>query len=280
MPELPEVETICQSLQGIIGKKIVNVIKNRNDLRFILPNFKKIEGDCHVKAVSRQAKVIRIFFSNEQILLIGLGMTGRLILQKKNSEMNENSHEVKYSKHNHVIFEFDDGDRLIYNDIRRFGFMEICHRNVLNESKSLAKIGIEPLSQEFTGAWLFAKCQKSSKPIKNFLMTNEIIVGVGNIYASESLFESHILPTRIAKTLSQKECERLAVAIKNVLQCAIASGGSSLKDYANADGQTGYFQHSFKVYGRDGEKCNSCGDVLQKIKQLGRSSFFCKFCQK
>ncbi len=277
MPELPEVETICQSLsKKIIGKKISKVIQNRHDLRINLPTSLKDLVNFEISSVKRRAKFILISFKNHpETLVIGLGMTGRMLFNATGVDLDMNSHEVKYAKHNHVIFEFSDQSRLIYNDIRRFGFMLIAEN--IENFEMIKNLGPEPLSEDFNSLYFSEFVKKRQTPIKNLLMSNDFVVGIGNIYASESLFNAQILPYRPASSLSKEEIMRLITAICDVLKCAIEAGGSSLKDYVNAEGQSGYFQHKFKVYGKN--KCSECESEIKKIKQAGRSSFFCPNCQ-
>jgi len=270
MPELPEVETIRRGLAPrLIGRRIVRVALNRPDLRFAFgPGFTAGLTGQKILGVDRRAKYLLIALENGAVLLSHLGMTGRY------------SFDSETAPHDHVSFHLDDGGRLVYNDPRRFGFMELIAPGALPHNRFLAGLGIEPLGNELSGAYLAEKFAGRKTPLKSALLDQRIIAGLGNIYVCEALFRAGLSPRRLAGTLRGARAEKLALVIRNVLQDAIAAGGSTLRDYAAADGRPGYFQHGFDVYDRAGEPCKRCGKKIARIVQSGRSSFFCPACQR
>ncbi len=263
MPELPEVETICSCLKKVlINRKLISVQVDRNDLRIpISEDFSYLLSNLVILNVYRRAKYIVIKMNNGTFLVIHLGMTGKLLY---NHESN---------KHDHVTFHLEDGDRLVFNDIRRFGFT-FTTRNV---EKFFSHLGPEPLDVNYSGFDLFNSLKKHTTEIKNALINGKIIAGIGNIYASEALFEARISPFRKANSLSDIECEILVSAIKRVLKKAIVAGGTTLKDYRNPHSDAGYFQHKLQVYKQ--EKCNVCNNNIKRALQSGRRTFFCQICQ-
>jgi formamidopyrimidine-DNA glycosylase len=272
MPELPEVETISRGLQNLCGKKIKNVFRSPKRLRidstidlFKLKNSK-------IKKIHRRARYILIDFDNNHSLIIHLGMSGRLTISKSDGYV--------IKKHDHFICEFNNGNSLIFNDPRRFGFVDLIQSKNIKTHKMLAKLGLEPLSEEFDAKYLMQKLCGKKMNIKTTMMDNEIVVGVGNIYISESLFVSAISPLRIALSLKIGEVNKLVLAIKKTLENAIEHGGSSISDYVNSEGNRGNFQNNFKVYGQAGKKCLHCKTIITKIVLNGRSSLYCKNCQK
>jgi formamidopyrimidine-DNA glycosylase len=273
MPELPEIETICKGLKSkILNKVIVNALKlTKFNLRRAIPTDIELKlKNRKILAVERRAKYINIHLDDNLIILIHLGMSGKLLLKDKN---------YSYQKHDHFVMQLNDGEQLVYNDPRRFGLIELCDGDKLEECDLLSHLGAEPLSDEFTVS-KFAEVLKGKKqPIKLSIMDNYNIVGVGNIYASESLYLSKILPTRASASLNLNEVSLLHDKIIEVLNNAIKQGGSTLKDYASVSGEKGYFQNSFKVYGKEGKECIMCGCLIEKIKQAGRASFYCPKCQ-
>ena len=274
MPELPEVETICRGLaKTLIGHKFARVQTFRDNLRFPFPKdfCKSLEGH-KITAIERRAKYILINLDNGTTLIVHLGMSGRIVVH--------NNLRNKHDKHDHVIFQTDTGKEIVFNDPRRFGMMDIANSNETNIHKVIKDLGLEPLKNSFDGKALHELLKNRKVPVKLAIMNANLVVGVGNIYACESLFRSHILPARPASSLSLKECDTLASDIKIVLAEAIEAGGSTLKDYVAASGEAGYFQHNFKVYGREGQACVVCGHEIKRIVQGGRSTFFCSTCQK
>ena len=274
MPELPEVQTVVNGLEATItGERIASVTLYRKDLRFPFPpGFVKALEAHTIKAITRRAKYIVMQLSGGTSLLIHLGMTGKLLYLPESPE--------KTSKHDHVLFTFASGKALLYNDARRFGFMDLAETKSLSDHQRLHHLGVEPLDRAFTGKALRELLKGKKVAIKQALMNAETIVGVGNIYASEALFRAKIHPKREAGNLTARESTLLAQSIQAVLNDAIASGGSTLRDYVRSSGDVGYFQHHFNVYGRTGKPCVVCAAKIAKITQGGRSTFYCPECQK
>lgn len=270
MPELPEVETIVNGLKPqVVGKCIVSVSNSGKNLRYPLPDFDKLIGST-VTNIVRRAKYLLFHFENGQSLIWHLGMTGQFHVLPQNETS---------TKHEHVILILNDGLSLRYRDTRRFGYAGLCETYKLKEHVWIAKLGVEPLSDYFDGSYLQDKLKTKKLSIKQAIMDNHHVVGVGNIYASESLFRAQIHPTKPANTLSKRTCNQLVLNIREVLEEAIKAGGSTISDFVKADGKPGYFSHSFKVYGRDGEPCLICKKTIERIVQSGRASFFCPNCQ-
>ncbi|MEH0831550.1 bifunctional DNA-formamidopyrimidine glycosylase/DNA-(apurinic or apyrimidinic site) lyase [Anaplasma bovis] len=268
MPELPEVETIARFLaSNIIGKFVNGVVVRRRDLRTVLQDdFEDLLiGRC-ISGIERVAKYLILVLDNGMKVVFHLGMSGKLI-HTQNSEI---------TKHQHIIFLLDDGSRLIFDDVRRFGSVRICDGECYESL--LEKIGPDPLSSDFNAEYIMRTCSKMS--IKGFLMDAASVAGIGNIYASEILFRAEILPSRKVSTLSHTECARIVEATRYVLNLSISAGGSSIKDYKIPSGEKGRFQENFMVYGRGGKECYICGAEVSAEKQDGRSTFFCIKCQK
>ena len=281
MPELPEVETVMRGLSPVIlNGTIASVTLNCKDLRIPFNRgFKKdLEGQ-KVLSLFRRAKYILIELNNQKLLAIHLGMSGRVTMLSKQDK-------YEPQKHDHVIFEMKDGARIIYNDPRRFGMMFTFKTDQLETHKAFAHLGPEPLSNNFSGAYLKEKLKKKQTPIKQAILDQTNVVGVGNIYACEALYMSKISPTKKCSAISRAKYEELAVAIRDVLSKAIKAGGSTLKDFRHADGELGYFQHNFTVYDQVGEACPDCScDIsktggIKRIVQSGRSTFYCARQQK
>lgn len=279
MPELPEVETIVQGLrENILGKRIVSI--SRSEKKFRKPDLEvglSSVQDAVVRDVKRRAKYILIYLQSrvssleQMILVVHLGMSGKLLFQKKYNPQ----------KHDHMVLTLGGGECVVFNDPRRFGsIMFFTNEEALLESDVFKNLGFEPLDEEFTAEALGEILLHSRKNIKSVLMDGNKIVGVGNIYASEALFESQISPVRVAGSISVSERKRLHTAIIGVLKDAINSGGSTLRDYVRSDGDVGGFQHKFKVYGRKGMSCFMCNNVIGMVRIGGRSTFFCSKCQK
>lgn len=273
MPELPEVENLVRQLKSsILNHTILSSIALSPMLRREIPkDLSKNTTDTKIQDITRRAKYIIISLSNAYSLIIHLGMTGRINIK-------QGSYEPK--KHDHVIMHLSNNLTMVYNDPRRFGLIDLTKTNSLYEHKLFSHLGVEPLSENFHNAYLLAKLKDKKSAIKNAIMNNEIIVGVGNIYASEALFLAHIKPYRTASSITEAEGTLLVASIKKILQQAIDSGGSSIRDFVSIDNQKGGFQKLFKVYGRRASPCFDCGSIIEKITQAGRSSFFCPKCQK
>jgi formamidopyrimidine-DNA glycosylase len=272
MPELPEVETVRRALeQSVQGAIIGNVMLRRKDLRVPFPpGFAKALCGQRIASVRRRAKYLLLELENGQVWLAHLGMSGRFSVGAPAKE---------HDRHDHVVVQLQDGRELIYNDARRFGLMAICPRDALAQHPLLAGLGPEPLDDAFSPAYLEAALLRRSGPVKPALMDQALVVGVGNIYASEALFLAGIHPQASARDAAA-HAPALVRHIRHVLQAAIASGGSSLRDFFQLSGETGYFQHQFQVYGRQGKPCFSCKSAIETLRQAGRSSFFCPHCQK
>ena len=278
MPELPEVETVRRGLAPVMeGKRFKTVTLNRPDIRFPFPErFKERVEGARLERLSRRAKFLVGDLSTGETLHAHLGMTGRFTIQGTDtaSYVHENPLDPK---HDHLVFEMEDGTRVTFNDPRRFGFIEL---HAPGEPTRVDTLGPEPLSNAFSGPMLRTAIRKKKTKIKSALLDQRVVAGLGNIYVCEALFRTGVSPRRGSHRLKVAETEALAGHIKDVLQEAIEAGGSSLRDFANTDGDLGYFQHNFSVYGREGEPCPSCGAAVKRIVQAGRSSFFCGECQK
>jgi len=272
MPELPEVETIKRDLEKkIIGQKIVRVfiydrrvIRNRPSSSFI----KNLTGKTFHE-VSRRGKAIVFQLMDSGFLVVQLMMTGQLIYTKKNP---------RPSKATKITFQLSNHSYLNYNDQRLFGRLQFCR--TLKEIKFFQDLGLEPFSLSLSSQWLANQLIPRLTPIKNFLMNQKFIAGIGNIYASEILFAAGIHPRRAAKTLSKKETDSLYRKIKEILNEAIRLRGTSMRDYRDAGGQKGNYINRIKVYGREGQACLSCQTLIERFVQAGRSTFFCRRCQK
>jgi formamidopyrimidine-DNA glycosylase len=274
MPELPEVETTLRGLEKVLlNRTLLSVEIRRKDLRFPLPaDMHKTLIHQRITSMERRAKYMLVHFAHGQTLLIHLGMSGRMTIDDGVEPL---------APHDHVIFKTDGGQRIRYNDARRFGMMDIVATAKTAQHKLLKNLGVEPLGHAFTAATLHTKIQNKKIAIKLAIMDQAVVVGVGNIYASEALYGAGINPMRSANTLNQNECKKLVSAIQSVLKRAIEKGGSTLRDYVQSDGELGYFQHEFAVYGRSGLPCKNCTceGGIQKITQGGRSTFFCAVTQ-
>lgn len=271
MPELPEVETVCSGLNSALSGVIVSHLTlRRADLRIPFPkNFaKRLEG-VRIERITRRAKYLLWHLDSGEALIAHLGMSGCFIVDDG---------KEKPQKHDHVIMTLKDGRRVIYRDPRRFGLMTLVDKKILNKHELLVHLGPEPLEKEFTAEYLKSALVKRTGSIKVALMDQEVVVGVGNIYASEALFMTGIHPLTKARD-ALPMADKLVPAIRKVLSEAIASGGSSLKDFVHISGDSGYFQHHFSVYDREGESCRKCKKTIKNIRISGRSSFFCPKCQ-
>ncbi len=271
MPELPEVETVCRGLRPKLeGQKLERVIQRREDLRFPLPNdfADRLTGRT-VERIERRAKYMLLHRDAGWTLLGHLGMSGRMTMIE--------GEPPTAGKHDHIEFLTGAGTTVRYNDARRFGFMDLIETDQLGDHPMLRDLGPEPLSNAFNDTALIEALQGRRSPIKAALLDQKIVAGLGNIYVCEALFRAAISPRRSAHTIPGRRAERLVPAIRDVLTAAIAAGGSSLRDYVQADGDLGYFQHNWRAYGRKGEICGEegCSGVISRIVQSGRSTFYC-----
>ncbi len=275
MPELPEVETVRRGLEGrILGKRIIEAETRRQTLRIPLPeNFTTRMKGRRFERLERRGKYILAYLDNGTVLIIHLGMSGRITLEDADSQPNR--------PHDHIVFRMEDGTVATYNDPRRFGLMTLCHDVEVDKHRLLTSMGADPLSNEFNGPYLAARLKGKRTPIKAALLDQKIVAGLGNIYVCEALFGAGLSPKRSAHTVQRARAERLVATIRQVLDRALQAGGSSLRDYVQASGELGYFQHQFSVYGREGEPCSNCDcDFnVKRIVQSGRSTFYCAKCQ-
>ena len=277
MPELPEVETVKRGLVPVMeGFVFERVQLNRPDLRFPFGDdfIDRIQGQT-LNSLTRRAKFLQAELSSGERLFMHLGMSGRLTIDLAPTVNFVHAHNTN-PKHDHVIFEMSSGARVTFNDPRRFGFMELV---AANASYRLDDLGPEPMGNGFNAPDLRARLKGKKSKIKAALLDQRVVAGLGNIYVCEALYRAAISPRRAAGRLTIAETESLTGHIKDTISEAIEAGGSSLKDFANTDGDLGYFQHSFAVYGREDEPCNGCKAPIKRIVQSGRSSFFCTKCQ-
>ena len=275
MPELPEVEVVCRGLDALIcGEKIGAITTFRDGLRYPFPDFSELVG-ASIEQVCRRSKYILIRCVLEQgeprLLVWHLGMTGQFHVLPMAAEA---------GKHEHVRLDFEDGQSLRYRDARRFGYAGVFSEASWLQSDWYQALGPEPLSPSFHADYFYALCKKSNTAIKPLMMQARAVVGVGNIYASESLFQAGIHPKRMAKRIAYRRVEALVLAIQQTLSRAIDAGGSSISDFVQVDGKPGYFAHDFYVYGREGAPCRRCSAQIKRMVQTGRSTFYCPQCQR
>jgi formamidopyrimidine-DNA glycosylase len=271
MPELPEVETVRLGLeQAMAGRLLSRVLQRRPDLRRPFPPLfaERLTGR-RIDSLSRRAKYLALHLDDGAAVLVHLGMSGRMLVGRQT--------EQPFGAHDHVVFDLDDGGRVVFNDPRRFGLIDLTETAQLAEHPLLRDIGPEPLATAFTAKMLATRIAGRSSAIKVVLLDQTVVAGIGNIYASEALYRAGIGPERAANSLKPKEIAALVPAIQSVLTEAIAAGGSSLRDHRRPDGELGYFQHGFKVYDREGEPCPgcTCREGIRRIIQGGRSTFYC-----
>ena len=289
MPELPEVETVRLGLLPVMeGHVLTEVETRRGDLRRPFPHdFAARMRGRKIKKLWRRAKYLLADLDSGETLVIHLGMSGRMSVftEGKARKIGSYVYDVAPAsagegKHDHVVFETDAPARIIFNDHRRFGLMDLVATDRLEHSKMFSGLGIEPLSGKLTAAWLANALDGKKTPIKSALLDQRLIAGLGNIYVCEALFRSKISPKRLAGAIKKERLPPLVTAIKKVLKDAIAAGGSTLRDHAQATGDPGNFQHHFLVYGREGKPCKlGCKGTVKRIVQAGRSTFYCPKCQ-
>ena len=301
MPELPEVETVRRGLQPAMeGARIVKAEVRRKDLRFPFQKdfVARLEGQT-VTGLGRRAKYLMADLASGDVLLMHLGMSGSFRVlngEDKNTPGQFHHHRGEDRAHDHVVFKMSSGVAIVFNDPRRFGYMKVIARRRLDDEPLLSGLGPEPLGNEFDAAMLARACANKKTSLKAALLDQRVVAGLGNIYVCEALFRAHLSPRRLAATLATKSgqrkgvagaeptdhARRLVAAIHAVLNQAITAGGSSLRDHRQTSGELGYFQHSFQVYDREGEKCQSagCGGIVRRFTQNGRSTFWCPKCQR
>lgn len=283
MPELPEVETVMRGLSPVMeGARIIRADINRPDLRWPFPDrmAERLTGQ-DVLRLRRRSKYILADLSSGESLLIHLGMSGRMLISGAQTGQFAYNHPAP-QKHDHVVLHMQNSARITFNDPRRFGAMDLLQTRTADAHKLLASIGPEPLGNTFNETYLAEQLKTRTSPIKSALLDQRIVAGLGNIYVCETLFRAGISPKRKAKNLSRDRAGTLVPIIRDVLNEAIFAGGSSLKDHRQTNGDLGYFQHKFDVYGREGEPCRapSCRSAIRRIVQSGRSSFYCPTCQR
>ena len=301
MPELPEVETVRRGLQPVMeGFRIVKMEVRRKDLRFPFQRdfVARLAGQT-VTGLGRRAKYLMADLASGDVLLMHLGMSGsfRVVKDDDASAPGQFHHpRGKNGAHDHVVFHMSSGAAIVFNDPRRFGYMKVIARGALEDEPLLSGLGPEPLGNEFDAAMLARSCANKKTSLKAALLDQRVVAGLGNIYVCEALFRAHLSPRRLAATLATKagqrkgvaggeptdHAKRLVTAIHAVLNQAIEAGGSSLRDHRQTSGELGYFQHSFQVYDREGETCQTagCSGIVRRFTQNGRSTFWCPRCQK
>ncbi|MGP6088736.1 bifunctional DNA-formamidopyrimidine glycosylase/DNA-(apurinic or apyrimidinic site) lyase [Antarctobacter jejuensis] len=283
MPELPEVETVRRGLAPVMeGKTILQAQINRPDLRWPFPeNMGARLTGARVERLRRRSKYILADLSTGETLLVHLGMSGRMLVSGDQLGRFVQEHPAP-EKHDHVVLDMEGGARITFNDPRRFGAMDLMQTATAESHPLLAVLGPEPLGNAFSESYLTTTLRGRRTPIKSALLDQKIVSGLGNIYVCEALFRTGIHPARKVTRISENRLAGLVPVIRDVLQEAILAGGSSLRDFRQADGELGYFQHSFDVYGREGQPCRSpgCRDTIRRIVQSGRSSFYCASCQR
>ena len=269
MPELPEVETVRRSLLPIVGTRIAAVeVREPRLRRTVAQDFARRLTGCLIQGIERRGKYLLFQLSGDQALLAHLGMSGALLLQPAGTPT---------QTHDHVSLQLSDGRQVIFNDPRRFGLMRVGR---LDELAEIHNVGPDPLSDTFSVSDLAALARGRKKPVKNLLMDQRALGGIGNIYANEILFRAGIRPSRQARRLTRRDLERLFAATRAVLNSAIRLGGSSISDYRDGDGRPGYFQLRLKVYDRAGKPCLRCQTTVRRVVHAGRSSFYCPVCQR
>ena len=289
MPELPEVETVMRGLTPVMaGARIERLEQRRSDLRFPFPDrlAERLKGR-RVLALSRRAKYILFHLEADEVLVAHLGMTGRFTINR--STISAFTHAAGGdANHDHLVFHMSGGVVVTFNDARRFGYMDLLSEPELATHKFFAALGVEPLSDSFDARYLAAKAAGRKTTVKALLLDQHVIAGVGNIYASEALFRARLKPSRVAASLTNRSkrpntrAEALVSAVREVLAEAIAAGGSSLRNYVQANGELGYFQKSHAVYDRAGQPCqrDGCNGTIKRCVQAGRATFFCPRCQR
>lgn len=273
MPELPEVETVRRSLEPrLLGQRLGTVDVRSPMLREPLDaaSMQRLEGQ-RIDAVRRRAKYLLLDGDGGQTLVVHLGMTGNLTVATADQPVDT---------HEHLSFQLEGGRRLRFVDPRRFGVVFSLGRHAIEHDRHFVHLGVEPLEDDFTADYLKRRATGRRGPIKNFLMNGQIVVGVGNIYASEALWRAGVHPKRKVHRISGATWQRIVQHVRQTLHDAIVQGGTTLSDFHDGDGNAGYFQISLQVYDRRGEPCLRCGQALKRIVQAGRSSYYCAGCQR
>ena len=283
MPELPEVETVRRGLLPVMeGARLTRTDVNRPDLRWPFPDrMAERLTDVTITRLRRRSKYILIDLSSGETLIVHLGMSGRILISGDPLGQYHREHPVP-EKHDHVVFHLANGGRVTFNDPRRFGAMDLVATEAAEHHKLLAVLGPEPLGNAFNEDYLVATLKGRRTPIKSALLDQRVVAGLGNIYVCEVLFRAGISPLRKVDRIANKRVASLVPLIRDVLGEAIEAGGSSLKDYRQAGGELGYFQHRFQVYDQEGNPCQTpdCNGIISRTVQSGRSSFYCPMCQR
>jgi len=283
MPELPEVETVRRGLEPVmVGRVIERAEVNRPDLRWPLPvgMADRLTG-ARVEGLRRRSKYILADLSTGETLLIHLGMSGRMLISGDPVGIFLHDHPAP-QKHDHVVLHLEGGARVTFNDARRFGAMDLMPTETAETHALLVRLGPEPLGNQFDEAYLVAAFAGRNTPVKAALLDQNLVAGLGNIYVSETLYRARLSPLQKAGQIATPRVRNLVPVIREVLAEAIKAGGSSLRDYRQAGGELGYFQHRFQVYNRAGDPCLTpgCGGTIARVVQSGRSSFYCPACQR
>lgn len=289
MPELPEVETVRRGLAPAMeGKRILRVETRRKDLRFPFPaNFNQRIAGAKLKHMGRRAKYLVGELSTGEALIMHLGMTGRFTVSGPKPKRPDPKKPGKFhlqagegEKHDHVVFEMQGGAKVVFNDARRFGFMDLWPAGELETYPGFDGMGPEPMSNAFSGAYLEEAFEGKRAPVKAALLDQRVVAGMGNIYVSEALFRSGINPRKLAGAIGRDRLEKLAAEVRKVIDEAIEAGGSTISDFETTTGELGYFQHRFQVYDRAGDPCVVCKKPIKRMVQSGRSTFYCASCQR
>jgi formamidopyrimidine-DNA glycosylase len=281
MPELPEVETVRRGLiPAMEGKRILRVETRRKDLRFPFPaNFNQRLAGARLTHLGRRAKYLVGELSTGEALIMHLGMTGRFTVSgKKPGKFHQKAGEDE--KHDHVVFEMQGGAKIIFNDARRFGLMDLWPAGELESYPAFDGLGPEPISNAFSAAYLKEAFESKKTPVKAALLDQKVVAGLGNIYVCEALFRAGVNPKKLAGSLRSDKLEKLATEIRDVIDEAIEAGGSTISDFGTPDGELGYFQHRFRIYDREGKACVTCKTPVKRMVQSGRSTFYCASCQR
>ena len=289
MPELPEVEVVKRSLANKVQNLIIKEVRiNDGRLRYRINKneIRKIVG-LRLTKIERRAKFLLFFFSKNTIMLVHLGMTGKFFFVnsknvKHKTSFYYNINKNKDKKHDRVIFFLEKNQKLIYNDVRKFGFIKIFNKKNLNNNLHLNNLGPEPLKKNFNHSYFEQYLKGRKRAVKDILMDQQFVSGLGNIYVNEILFLSKIKPTRKVEKLKDYEIKKIIYSTKKILKHSIKSGGSSIKDFSSSNGKKGSFQQYFHVYGKKGDRCSNanCDSKIIKINISNRSTFFCSKCQK
>jgi formamidopyrimidine-DNA glycosylase len=287
MPELPEVEVVKKSLEKtIINLSITNIKINNVNLRYKVKK-EEIKQTLGLKIlkIKRRSKYLIFFFNKDLVMIVHLGMTGKFLIDKNKIKRKTSFYydlHKNNNKHNHIIFTFKNNLKLIYNDVRRFGFIKFEKKITFKKNFHLKMLGPEPLHKLFNFKYFKNYIKGKNKPVKGLLMDQKFVSGLGNIYVNEILYSSNIMPDRKISKINDQEIKKIIISTKNILNKAIVLGGSTIKDFLNSTGKTGSFQQHFSVYGKNDQKCSNpdCNTKIKKITLSGRASFFCPNCQK